>query len=145
MKRNGFSSLLNTDAEFQSSEENKIELLGCPFGGNNCKNQLAVINNNYRESAKYQQEKSYQKAIELLKSAYYKTHELQQSNCVKCVALFRTTITNSLEDMHKELERMSTGIFRNKRYHGVYVEAGNALKELNQNNHTKVKSFQTNS
>ncbi len=132
MKLNGFSSLLNGDSESQSREDNKIELLGCPFGGNNCKKQLAVINNSYTDSAKYQNEKNYQKAIELLKSAYYKTHELQKTSCVKCAGLFRTTITKSLEDMHKELERMSTGIFRNKRYYGVYVEAGNALKELSQ-------------
>ena len=134
MKSNGFSSLSKADSKFQDKEENKFELLGCPFGGNSCKSQLAVINKNYMESARYQQEKNYLKAIELLKSAYYKTHELQKSSCIKCAALFRTTITRSLEDMHKELERMSTGIFRNKRYHGVYVEAGNALKELNQNN-----------
>lgn len=134
MKRNGYASLLNGDSEFEGKEESKIELLGCPFGGNTCKNQLAVINNNYSESARHQQEKNYQKAIELLKSAYYKTHELQKSSCVKCAAMFRTTITQSLEDMHKELERMSTGIFRNKRYYGVYVEAGNVLKELSQKN-----------
>lgn len=134
MKLNGSSSLLNGDSEPHSSEKNKIELLGCPSGGNNCKNQLAVINKNYAESAKHQNEKNYQKAIELLKSAYYKTNDLQKSSCVKCAALFRTTITKSLEDMHSELERMSTGIFRNKRYYGVYVEAGKALKELNQNN-----------
>lgn len=134
MKLNGFSSLLNGDTESHNSDDNKIELLGCPSGGNNCKTQLALINKNYAESARHQNEKNYQKAIELLKSAYYKTHEMQKSSCVQCAALFRTTITRSLEDMHKELERMSTGIFRNKRYYGVYIEAGKVLKELSQNN-----------
>ncbi len=134
MKYNGFSSLLNADANHPNTEETKIELLGCPFGGSNCKKQLAEINKNYLESARHQQEKNYQRAIELLKDAYYKTHELQKSTCVKCAALFRTTITQTLEDMHKELERMSTGLFRNKRYRDVYIEAGNVLEELNQKN-----------
>jgi hypothetical protein len=131
MRLNGISSLLKADKNYQPRGESKIELLGCPYGGQNCKTHLALINNNYLESAKYQNEKNYLRAIELLKSAYYTTHELQKTTCTKCASLFRSTITNSMSDIHKELQKMSTGMFRNKRYHDVYVEAGNALRELN--------------
>lgn len=134
MKLNGMFSLFKADAEIPNEEQNKIELLGCPFGGNNCKNHLAVINKNYLDSSRYQKEKNYQQAIELLKNAYYKTDELQQANCAKCADLFRATITSSLENIHHELQKMTSGIFRNKRYNEVFLEAENVLKELNHTN-----------
>jgi hypothetical protein len=130
MKLNGFLSLAKTDAEYFNEKQSKFELLGCPFGGNTCQKHLAVINKNYLDSSRHQRDKNYQRAIELLKNAYYKTDELQKATCLKCADLFRSTITSSLEDIHGQLHKMSTGIFRNKRYHDIYIEAGNLLKEI---------------
>ncbi len=134
MRINGLFSFSKSDSEYMNDGQSKLELLGCPFGGNNCKKPLAVINKNYLDSSKYQREKNYLRAIELLKHAYYKTDELQQPSCAKCADLFRTTITNSLAGIHRELEKMTTGIFRNKRYHKVYLEASSVLEEMNRNN-----------
>jgi hypothetical protein len=130
MKLNGFFSLARSDAEYFSEKQSKIELLGCPFGGNTCQKHLAVINKNFLDSSRHQRDKNYQRAIELLKNAYYKTDELQKETCLKCADLFRSTITNSVEDIHTQLHKMSTGIFPNKRYREICIEAGNVLKEM---------------
>src|SRR5690554_6270016 len=109
--------------------QSKLELLGCPFSGEKCKQQLTVINSNYLKSSEYQREKNYRQAIILLKNAYESADELHQPSCVKCADLFRSTIAQSLKNIHDELRKMTTGIFRNKRYHSVYIEAANILKE----------------
>ena len=134
MKLDDLSPLSKMDENSNDEELNKIELLGCPFGGKNCRKHLAAINKSYLDSVRHQREKNYLQAIEQLKLAYEKTDEIQQSSCLKCAALFRTTITDSLKNIHKELQKMTTGIFRNKRYEEVYNVAGHVLREWEQNN-----------
>lgn len=113
-----------------TQEKQKIEVIDCPNGGNNCKDQLAEINQNYSDSTIYKKEKEYLKAIHLLRDAWQKTHELKQSSCLKCAELFRETISGSMENIHNDLHNMTTGIFRNKRYQEVYLEASKTLKEF---------------
>ncbi len=130
MRINGFLSLSKNESDAIREQQGKIELISCPGGGNVCKQHLAGINNYFVESQKHQQDKNYRRAIELLKSAYHSTEDLQKETCKKCALMFRSTITRSVEEIHSELHKMSTGIFRNKRYQAVYIEAGNILKEL---------------
>jgi hypothetical protein len=130
MKINGFLSLSKNESDEIREQQGKIELISCPGGGNVCKNHLVSINQSFVDSHKHQQDKNYMRAIELLKNAYHSTEDLQQEACKRCALMFRSTITRSVEEIHSELHKMSTGIFRNKRYKSVYLEAGNVLKEL---------------
>lgn len=72
----------------------------------------------------------YLNSIESLKSAFKKASELQESPCEKCAVFFRSTITHSLENMNEELNKMTSGIFRKKRYLSVYNESCNVLNDF---------------
>jgi hypothetical protein len=130
MKINGYFSLTRNESDAIKEQQGKIELINCPGGGNVCKKHLETINQSFIDSTKHQQDKNYLRAIELLKDAYHATEDLQLEPCIKCAMMFRTTITRSVEEIHSELHKMSTGLFRNKRYKSVYLEAENVLKEL---------------
>lgn len=109
---------------------NKIELINCPKGGATCSSQLSDINKNFMESDNYQQNKEYRMSIRSLQNAFDKTYELEVSKCKKCAQLFRSTIINSLENMHVELEKMSSEKFRGKHYRSSYVLAEDAIRDL---------------
>ncbi len=123
-------SLAETDTEYFNDNQDKIELLDCQLNGKNCKNTLPKINNYFLESDRYYRDKDFQKSIEALKNAFYTTAELQETPCIKCAELFRSTITQSLENIHDELRKMSTGLFRTKRYQLSFKEAEKVLKEF---------------
>jgi hypothetical protein len=118
------------DADYLNEKQDKIELLGCPRNGKICQEHLAVVNKCYVESEHYRKEKDFERSIETLKNAFYKTTELVESPCSKCASLFRSTITESMENLHNELQNMTTGIFAKKRYHPGYVLAAKVLKEF---------------
>ena len=113
---------------------NKIELVSCPRNGVKCKNHLAAINEDYSESSIYHQNREYQKSIEALNNAFTKTFELKEDTCTKCANMFRSTIIQSLEDIHLELHSMSKGLFKTKRYQSSYILAGNVLNNLKSTN-----------
>lgn len=75
----------------------------------------------------YRHRKDYKESIAALKDAFDKTIELQENPCLKCAALFRATITESLENVHDELQSMSTGIFKLKRYESSRPERDGRL------------------
>jgi len=114
----------------ENSNPNKIELQDCQFGGEKCKEHLSVINENYLKFQEYRHRKDYKESIAALKDAFDKTIELHDDPCLKCAALFRDTITESLENVHDELQGMSTGIFRKKRYEPSRLEARYVLDEF---------------
>lgn len=120
--------------EDTGSNKNKIELLSCPHTGKDCKDHLSLINQSFSESHIYKQNKNFQGSIEALKNAFEKTNELQDLSCSTCAEFFRSTIALSLENMHDELNEMSTGIFGRKRYQSSYKAAGNVLKEFRKAN-----------
>lgn len=123
-------SLSVSDTEYFNDKNDKIEIVSCPFVEKKCRDYLSVVNRSHLESGRYRRDKDFQRSIEILKSAFYITTELQDPRCLKCAGLFRTTITHSLENIHGELGKMSTGLFRTKRYHASYIEAGNVLEEF---------------
>jgi len=128
-KRALFSFSVKDDQYFNDKQE-KIELVSCQRDGNLCKGLLSDINNDLLESGKYRRNKEFTQSIEILKNSFYKTFELQESHCLKCAELFRSVITNSLEEIHKELKGMSTGIFGSKRYQASYILADDVLKDF---------------
>ncbi|SHI65241.1 hypothetical protein SAMN05444280_104115 [Tangfeifania diversioriginum] len=113
-----------------SSSPNKIELQDCQFGGEKCKEHLSVINENYLKFQEYRHRKDYKESIAALKDALDKTIELKEYPCLKCAALFQNTIIESLENVHDELQDMSTGIFSKKRYESSRREARDVLDEF---------------
>ncbi|MFW6309512.1 MAG: hypothetical protein ACOC1D_00285 [Prolixibacteraceae bacterium] len=112
----------------------KIELVRCPRGGKNCSSQLSDINKIYLESNNYKHNKEYRMSIESLKHAFDKTYELKESECEKCARIFRSTIIDSLENMHVELGKISSGYFRSKRFKGSYLMAEKTLQTLKKHN-----------
>lgn len=125
--------LLTTKTNDRKIDKNlKIDLLECSNGGDTCKNQLAEINKSYNASIYHQYEKNYLESINILINAYEKTKELKQHSCIRCTAFFRSTIIESLKVIHTELQKMSSGVLRNKRYQEIYETADNILKNWQQ-------------
>lgn len=114
---------------FEDSE-NKIELVSCQNGGKNCQQHLDLINEKFSVSGYYIRNKEYLKSIEELKVAFDATNELSGPTCEKCAALFRETITKSLENIQIDLFRMMRSRFRYRRYQTPYEHATKTLKEL---------------
>ena len=128
MKGNNFLSEQNKNSKV--NKENKIELLSCHNGISKCEEHLKVINNKYREANNHHLEKDYLNSICSLKHAYDKACELQDTSCAVCARFFRSTITNSLENINHELSVLTTGIFKKKRYQKVYAESCDTLNEF---------------
>jgi hypothetical protein len=122
-------SLNKNSADNQISGD-KIELLACNTGAQNCKEHLLIINKCYVEAHSYHLEKDYLNTIESLKCAYYKTCDLKEENCIKCAEFFRSTITQSIENLNGELESLTSGITANKRYLSSYNKSSNFLQDI---------------
>lgn len=108
----------------------KIVLVSCPFDGNDCKEHRMVINRDFYASQNYLVNKEYSRSILALKNAFHKTNELEKSTCVNCAKMFRTSITQSLENIHDDLQYMTSGFFGNRRFHPSLILAVNVLKEM---------------
>ncbi len=112
-------------------KDDKFKLVGCPRKGINCIHILPEINRLYSESELARINKEYQKSVELLQKAYYKTLELKEPTCSNCVVLFQSTMNETLETMQKELQDISFGIFRKKRHQSTYSGLSKFLKKMN--------------
>ena len=108
----------------------RIELVSCPLEGSNCKEHRMVINREFYASQNFFHNKDYSRSILALKIAFDKTFEIQKTSCLNCAELFRKTITQSLENIHDDLYKMSKGIFATKRYNSSLELAGNVLNEM---------------
>lgn len=110
--------------------EDKIELLVCNTGSQNCKEHLLIINKCYIESNNYHFESDYNKSIESLKDAFLRTCDLHEDSCVKCAEFFRSTITKSLENINSELYKLTSGFISNNRYLKSYEKSCAVLNEF---------------
>jgi hypothetical protein len=110
--------------------KDKFELEGCPREDERCKERRLLINREYNASHSHLQNKDYSRSILALKNAYEKTHELHETSCKGCAELFQSTITESLEYIHEDLYKMSTGLFGTKRFKSSFELAGVVLKEM---------------
>ena len=109
---------------------NKIELVSCLRNGSECREHRHFINLHFNDSLTYLQNKEYSRSILALKNAYLKTTELQTSPCVKCADIFRGAIIQSLEGIHKDLHKMTSGFFGTRRFQSSYELASVVLKEF---------------
>jgi hypothetical protein len=117
----------NTDS---LNDNKKIELVDCSNGATYCKEHLVFINKRYEESEQFRRDKNYELSIEKLKNAFDKTIELDNHQCAKCAILFRSTINDSLTNIHGELGKMTTGFFANKQYQANYLLSEKILMEF---------------
>lgn len=130
MSRTLLFSSSKKDAEHNKGQQNKFEVLTCNVLGGSCKEHLVVINEYYLEANKYHLEKDYLNTIESLKNAFFRTNQLNENSCVKCANLFRSTITESIENIHGELQNLTTGLFRKKRYQRSFLASREVLSEI---------------
>lgn len=122
-------SVLDTD--YLNTEQNKIELVGCNYNEKKCESVIAAINKGYNEALSLREDKDFSRAIYVLKTTFDKTFDIKETRCLKCSEFFRSVITHNLEDIHGELKKMSTGIFKTKRYIPSYLLASETLEECN--------------
>lgn len=118
------------DTDYLNTEQNKIELVGCNYNEKKCESVIAAINKGYNEALSLRGDKDFTRAIGVLKFTFDKTFEIKEARCQKCGDLFRSVITHNLEDIHGELRKMSTGIFKTKKYIPSYLLAGDTLEEF---------------
>ena len=123
-------SFSETETEYLNDKKEEIELVSCPLKDMMCKFNLISVNKSYAQSEEYHKDKDFYMAIETLKIAFNKTTELMGYPCSRCVQLYRSNIVESLENIHGELGKMSTGIFGDKSYQTSYLKAGSVLKEF---------------
>ena len=127
-------SLTGKEDKYVGGSQTKIEMINCPLDKVLCVEQLSVINKYYLESNEYHLKKDYQRSIEALKLAFDSTYEIHNSSCLKCAELFRSTIISSLENIHLDLEKMTTGMFKSKRFQSSFELATLALDEFKKKN-----------
>jgi hypothetical protein len=126
-------SISAKEGKYFNDKEGFIEVESCPVGVMFCTEHLAFINKKMRFSRSHWINKNYLLAIEELKLAYNKTTELNQTSCMQCADLFRSTITNSLETIQEDLHEMTTGFFKARRFQASYELATRTLKEFKEN------------
>ncbi|TNF45387.1 MAG: hypothetical protein EP310_01700 [Bacteroidetes bacterium] len=119
-----------TNTKHLKKIQEKIELVNCPLKAMMCETHLITIYKSFLESEQFRAEKNFDKSIETLHSAFYKTNELLNHPCTRCANLYRLNIIDSLENIHGELKKLVKGIFANKRYYSSYLKADKILKEL---------------
>lgn len=137
MTFNLFSS--KKDIDFSGKVEEKFELVSCPLNGKFCKHTRLQMNQKYAESVELRKGKDFDKSIDALENAYNKTLDLPESPCGTCAAFYRSTIVESIENIHKELNGMSKGIFSTNRYQSSCKKAEDLLNGL-KNNKNKLKN-----
>jgi hypothetical protein len=126
----GRQNSLSKKEEIQNKPQDKIELLVCHAGGHKCKEHLSTINQYYLDANNFHFEKDYLNSIESLKKAYLKTTQLNEESCVKCAVLFRSAITQSIENINGELQYLTTGFFRKKRLLPSYKASCDVLTDI---------------
>ncbi|MGQ8338561.1 hypothetical protein ACUNWD_18540 [Sunxiuqinia sp. A32] len=129
----GIFSISKKESEYFNDKRKFIELVNCPQGGKNCIEHRKLINNNIINAREHFIDKNFPQSIEELRIAFDKTTELQQKSCINCAALFRQTITNSMEKIHLDLEKMSKGFFKSSRHQTSYLLAAEVLKDFKRN------------
>ena len=123
-------SISEKEGKYFDDQHECIELVSCHFDGTSCMEQRAQINKKMLTSRRSWLNKNYEHSIEELKLAFYNTAELNQPSCIQCAQLFRSTITRSMENIHGDLQKMSTGFFNAKNYQSNFELATSVLKEF---------------
>ncbi len=123
-------SFSKAGTESFNNKHDKIELVSCPSKNLICKEHLSFVNKCFVQSDQYFKDKEFNRQIETLKSAFYETTELNEPPCNKCAKLFRSTIKGTLENVHYELKKMTSGFFGKKSYKSNCQQTAAVLEEF---------------
>lgn len=126
----GLFPMLEEEGDYFNDNSDFIELISCPGKEMSCSEHLDFVNKRMKLSRTHWIDKEFPQAIEELKIAFYKTIEINSPTCLPCADLFRSTIINSLEAIHKDLRLMTTGFIKKKHLISDFELATNALDEL---------------
>jgi hypothetical protein len=122
--------IVGKEKDYYHDEEEYLQLESCPDGGTKCLSQRAVINECMQLSRIHIENKNYTEVISSLKKAFDSTFDLDFKPCVSCAVFFRNLIFNALKKSEKELEKMTSGIFRKKKYGYYLVEVRKMLNDM---------------
>lgn len=122
--------MFNLFSSRKEEGQEKFELISCPLNGKYCNDVRSEMNKSYAASVDFRRGKEFEKSLDALENAYDKTMELPESPCAACTAFFRSTITESVANIHGELEGMSKGLFSTNRYQSSCEKAKETLNEL---------------
>ncbi|WP_159518160.1 hypothetical protein [Sunxiuqinia indica] len=107
-----------------------IQFVSCQYNGRKCAKKRSAINQCLLNSQDFFADRQYDDSIDELKSAFNETIDIQGSPCTNCASLFRSRITQSMEQIHGELHRMTTGFFRLDDYKPSYELADSTINEF---------------
>ena len=131
MDENEANSLLLHDRNITKVRRaDKFRFVSCSVKGVYCSKILPEINELYANSELARIDKEYQRSAELLQQAYVKTIVLEKPVCAQCVNFFQTSITETVENMQKEVLDMSLGFYHRKYYEQTYARLCGFLKKL---------------
>lgn len=116
--------------EYYNEEQDKIEVEDCETAGSECLSNLSLINRNFRDSQRFFLEKDYTRSIEELQIAFNHTRDIESTQCSPCTHVVRATITQSLEYIQEDLQKMTSGLFRAGRYDECYQRVSNVLDDF---------------
>lgn len=117
----------------KNGECEPIQFVSCQFNGSKCVNQRNKINQCLFKSHDSFVDREYDDSMEELKTAYTETLDILGSPCASCAQLFRHRITQSMEQIHGELEQMTTGFFRWDCHKPSYEVASTMINEFRKN------------
>jgi len=139
MKKRGF---IQSDSDYFHDSEDHIKLDFCAEGGNKCRNQMALMNEDLLLARRLIENKEFTRGIKLIEEAYNSTFELKEQQCLGCADLFRATITHSLNTMIQDLEQMTKGFLGSKKFLPEVERAKKVLQELKEKRQDKISDNQ---
>ena len=122
--------LVLRDSDYFQDGEDAIKLEYCADGGNTCRSQMAVMNENLLLARKFIENKEFSRGVEVIRKAFDSTFDLKEDKCQSCSKFFRLSITNSLTHVVHDLEEMNSGLFRSRLHQAEITAAIKMLKEI---------------
>jgi len=122
--------LVLRDSDYFQDGEDAIKLEYCADGGNTCRSQMAVMNENLLLARKFIENKEFSRGVEVIRKAFDSTFDLKDDKCQSCSKFFRLSITNSLTHIVHDLEEMNSGLFRSRLHQAEITTAVKMLKEI---------------
>ena len=114
----------------KKNEEDSFILESCPNGGFNCQFLLKHINEIMAHARDCIVNKDYQKALDLKSRAFQETIYLEYEQCLPCTHLFRDIIIESVNNLVLDLQKMTSGIFRNNKFETTLQQAEALLDKM---------------
>lgn len=126
----GLFSISEEESKYFDDKRSFIEVESCQIKEEFCSEHLQFINEKLRISRSYRVNKDFTQAVAEIRYAYFKTAEINSPVCLRCAELFRSTIIKSLESIQEELQSLTSGIFKAKKYKSDLELVSQVIAEL---------------